>query len=167
MSQTAEACSCIPPTLELERARASFIFEGTVSASPIEARIDGHAVRTYKFDVIRYWKGDAGNAVTLTSSAEPGGCGREFLTGGRYIVFAEANAPLGEMTDTVCSLTASVETSSSTIHSLGSGKAPGSGRESGSCTYAPTHSPGGIPMSLWALAIIFWRRSIKLFPIEP
>lgn len=110
-----------PPAVAAERAEAV-----------IEARVDGVAGSTdktgpgvvrYELAVLRVFKGDVPVSAQLVTRASSAACGRSFVIGKRYLIYAGRNDD-GELTDTLCSRTRLVTTADEDLAVLGAGASP-------------------------------------------
>lgn len=118
-SRTARACSCLPPPapgLALEQ--ADVVFEGR----PYAASVEGGDTR-YSFEVDRFWKGEPGDRVELTTASSSAACGRTFQIGTAYLVYARQAAGSG-LRDTLCSRTRTMMAAEEDMEVLGAPRQP-------------------------------------------
>lgn len=123
----AEACSCIgkpPPSVAAERADAV-----------IEARVDGVEgvsgtpnargadLLRYELSVARIFKGEVGASTTLVTRSSSAACGRSFVVGKRYLIYAYRTDD-GDLADTMCSRTRLLSEADEDLAALGAGTVP-------------------------------------------
>lgn len=81
----AMACKCAPQPFETQANEADMIFAGQVSYREVIGN------RTFvKFKLSAIYKGNAANAITITTGLGGGDCGYNFETGKSYLVFSKA-----------------------------------------------------------------------------
>ena len=93
----------IPPPKEAAEA-ASVVFEGTAvgmtSDKPPGQKLVYHV---YEFEVVRAFKGEATERVTIRTMNNSAACGRSYEIGENYLVYARDAD--GQLTDNLCSRT--------------------------------------------------------------
>lgn len=110
-----------PPAVAAERAEA--VFEARVDGVAGSTGPAGPGVVRYELAVLRVFKGDVAAAAQLTTRASSAACGRSFVIGKRYLVYAGRNED-GELTDSLCSRTRLVSTADEDLAVLGAGAPP-------------------------------------------
>lgn len=94
-----------------------------------EARIDAvqyadtSGMVRYELAVLRVFKGDVGASAPLVTRASSAACGRNFVVGKRYLIYAY-RTPEGDLGDTMCSRTRLVATADEDLAALGAGSPP-------------------------------------------
>lgn len=120
----AEACSCLPPPPPHEALEQSAaVFEGRAAA--IAEVADGPlADRRYELEVLRFWKGELGDTVTITTASSSAACGRSYEIGEIYLVYAVQDPESGELRDYLCSRTRPLRGADEDLAVLGPGTTP-------------------------------------------
>lgn len=121
----ARACSCVRPPPPLAAAeKADVVFEGRAAAPTTE----GMRIRT-TFEVLRTFKGDAGTHVDVLTMSSSAACGRRYVPGESYLVYAfQSN---GSLADNLCSRTRRSSEAAVDFEVLGGGVAPAAPPEDG------------------------------------
>ncbi len=120
----ANACSCVGlsrPSVAAERADA--VFEARVDNVEGSQDPRGAGMVRYEMTVARIFKGEVGASVQLTTRASSAACGRSFVIGKRYLVYAYRTDD-GELADTMCSRTRLISAADEDLAALGPGVAP-------------------------------------------
>lgn len=111
-AKEARACSCVPPpppNTALERAASVFVGEVvSVTASGQQKKV--------RLTVDERFKGEGDELVTLLTPAESAACGRNFVKGTRYLVYAEEVE--GVLHDHLCSRTTPIEQAKDDLEAL-------------------------------------------------
>lgn len=114
----ARACSCTRPPPPLAAAEeADVVFEGRAAAPTTE----GMRLRT-NFEVLRTFKGDTGVRVDVLTMSSSAACGRRYVPGETYLVYAFAAN--GSLADNLCSRTRRSSEASTDFAMLGAGVDP-------------------------------------------
>ncbi|HFE44141.1 MAG TPA: hypothetical protein ENJ18_01425 [Nannocystis exedens] len=119
----ASACSCLPPEPPkeaLEKAQAVFV--GRVLEISEEGGGDMLARRRYRFEVSRFWKGELGETITLSSAASSAACGRSYAQDEQYLIYASTDPNGGGLVDFLCSRTRTLASADEDLAVLGPGK---------------------------------------------
>jgi hypothetical protein len=118
----ARACSCLPPPAPtVARDQSDAVFEARVDAVH-NADSVGMAVR-YDLAVLRVFKGEVGASASLVTNSSSAACGRTFVLGKRYLVYAH-RGPEGDLRDSLCSRTRQIGTADEDLAALGVGTPP-------------------------------------------
>jgi len=111
----ARACRCLPPPPPLEElADSDAVFSGTVAAVELD---ETGLVRHIKFEVANCWKGGVGALVEIQTSASGASCGRGFVIGVEYLVYA--TGPGGALHVSLCDRTKRLEFAQEDLGALG------------------------------------------------
>lgn len=124
----AYACTCVeppPPETALEQSHA--VFAGEVlsirkTRSAAGLRQGAAYPVEVTFRVIEIWKGVDTDRLTIRTSASSESCGFEFVTGVRYIVYANENRD--GLSTGACTRTADLAHAAEDLQALGKGTAP-------------------------------------------
>lgn len=101
------------------REQADAVFEARVEAVQ---NADAGMVR-YDLAVLRVFKGEVGPSAPLLTRASSAACGRSFVQGKRYLIYAHRTAE-GDLGDTMCSRTRQIATADEDLAALGAGAPP-------------------------------------------
>jgi len=112
----------VPPPAEALDG-ASVVFEGRTFAHERLGTGPGPGKIRYSFEVIRYFKGDPGEKVTIETAGHSAACGRSFEEGVAYLVYARERD--GKLVDNLCSRTRLSKAASEDFEVLGEGKSHG------------------------------------------
>lgn len=105
LPHAAQACSCVlPPPPAVAAERAEGVFEARVDGVQGSGDRAGTGTVRYDLAVLRVWKGELGAQAQLVTRASSAACGRSFVIGKRYLIYAGRNED-GEWTDGMCSRT--------------------------------------------------------------
>lgn len=117
----ARACSCLPKPPPADALRdAAIVFEGRTFAHEKIGTGPGPGRIHFAFEVIRHFKGDPGDKVTIVTAGHSAACGRSFQEGAPYLVYARERD--GEFTDNLCSRTRLSKDASEDFEILGAGR---------------------------------------------
>lgn len=116
--EAAQACSCVMPTFEEQRAQSAAIFEGRVDA----IRADGDEV-VVVFHVTQAWRGVTTERVEIRTASSSAACGYAFEVGTHYLVYAGRRNE-GPLAVSLCSRTAPADDANDDRQLLGSGTIP-------------------------------------------
>jgi len=154
----AHACSCAPPKdAATALAGSHTVFEGrVVQSNPENAQAGGPpplvpGPMLHRFEVIRSWKGEPADLVTVRTAGSSASCGRSYDKGVGYIIYASLEAD-GLLRDTLCTRTRKSNDSLEDIAILdGNSSTPAVAQEASSeeqvpATRAPT--PKALPEEL-------------------
>jgi MYXO-CTERM domain-containing protein len=138
-ASTSLACSCAPaPDAAAALAGAHTVFEGKVVQSNAENAQAGGPVplapgpMLHRFQVLRSWKGEPTELVTVRTPGSAAACGRSYRKGQTYLVYASID-PDGLLRDTLCTRTRSSAEAQQDIASL-----------DGKATAAPAAEPARV-----------------------
>lgn len=138
----ASACSCAGGQLPADAARqADAVFEGRVVRAPTRRTGSFSEQTKYEFSVVRSWKGDLPQTVTIKTAASSAACGRRYNSGEVYLVYASRGDD-NRLHDNLCSRTRKSRAASEDFASLGPGQSPIRTREK---TQAQALEPPRIP----------------------
>ena len=116
-----QACSCLPPPAPaVARDQAEAVFEGRVD---IVQTSDTTGMVRYVLAVQRVFKGDLPASTTVVTRSTSAACGRSFVLGKRYLVYAH-RTPEGDLGDSMCSRTRQIGTADEDLAVLGAGTTP-------------------------------------------
>lgn len=110
-----------PPAVAAERADA--VLEARVDGVSGSTDPTGPGVVRYELAVLRVFKGDVAVTAHLVTRASSAACGRSFVVGKRYLIYAGRNDD-GDLTDTLCSRTRLITTADEDLAVLGAGAPP-------------------------------------------
>jgi len=115
-SDAAHACRCAPPSPPLKALEASnAVFSGTVTA--VELDVTGRwPVHRIEFDVALCWKGGLGAKVEVQTPNSSAACGRDFVVGVEYLVYAAGG---GSLNTNLCDRTGRLEFAQEDLDALG------------------------------------------------
>jgi len=120
----ASACSCAGGQLPAEAARqADAVFEGRVVRAPTRRTGSYTQTTKYEFSVVRVWKGDLPQNVSIKTQASSAACGRRYTSGEVYLVYARRGDD-NVLRDNLCSRTRKSRAASEDFASLGPGQSP-------------------------------------------
>jgi hypothetical protein len=118
----ARACSCLPPPAPtVARDQADAVFEARVDE--VQSADGNGAILRYDLAVLRVFKGELGPQTPLMTRSSSAACGRTFVKGKRYLVYAY-RTPEGDLGDTMCSRTRQIATADEDLAALGAGTPP-------------------------------------------
>lgn len=111
-AREARACSCVPPPPPATAlARSASVFIGEV----VSVTAEGQQKRV-RLTVDERFKGEGDELVTLLTPAQSAACGRNFVKGTRYLVYAEEVE--GVLHDHLCSRTTSLDQAKDDLEAL-------------------------------------------------
>jgi hypothetical protein len=120
----AEACRCVPRTLEEHVREAAAIFEGRVrSIEPADPTGPGGGPLRVVFDVVQTWRGANAERVEVITAGSSAACGYGFEVGHSYLVYADATEN-GGLSVGLCSRTRPADEADEDRERLGSGVVP-------------------------------------------
>jgi hypothetical protein len=140
---TALACSCAPPGSPERSLEASdAVVEARAIAGPTAIRSSEAAADTsamlqgpveYQFEVIRSWKGNFGEPLTVQTAGHSAACGRNYSLGTSYVLYLH-NVVGSRASDGACSRTRAVKDAAEDIAFLGADQGSDEGKPSSSTT---------------------------------
>jgi hypothetical protein len=178
------ACSCSVLTPAEAYEQADAVFEGrVVEVRAPAADAAAHASsRSVHLQVVRAWKGIAGEQVEVTTAVGGTACGYDFAAERSYFVYA-ANRD-GKLAVSLCSRTRPMADAAEDLHVLGMGATPVDPHPAsetpkqaeprqpparGGCASCAVGAGGGPPahalrLALCALAALTWRKRSRSRP---
>jgi hypothetical protein len=144
-SSPAHACSCVEPPPPLAAlAQATAVFEARVSRMETDTarlRTTAHLI------VIRQWKGNLPEDVTVTTASQGSLCGFTFTPDTRYLLYAEGTGP-NALSVSLCSRSRPMEQAGEDLAALldvettgPRGAAPAGGSSGGGSSAPPPRGP--------------------------
>ncbi len=116
----ASACSCLPPEPPKEALeKAEAVFVGRVLEVHEEGGGNMLARRRYRFEVSRFWKGELGETITVSSAVSSAACGRSYTQDEQYLIYASTDANGGGLVDFLCSRTRTLASADEDLAVLG------------------------------------------------
>jgi hypothetical protein len=142
----AHACSCMATTPRDAAQAASTVFEGRVlrvdKGDPNAQVNAGH--HTVDLQVVRYFKGEGGESITLQTASNSAACGIEFEIGGSYLVYANTNEGSGLWAG-LCSGTRPMAGAEADLEHLGMGSTPFDPGAGSDQKQPPSETPSAAP----------------------
>ena len=125
VASPAAACSCAEPPPPAEAlAGADVVFEGrAVAVELVEPDPSGLGTQRWQFSVTRYFKGELGPTLTLTSPSVCCVCGRQYPLDVPFVVYARMSEQ-GALRDSMCSSSHALPFEPGEAAALGDGTPP-------------------------------------------
>lgn len=110
------------PAPSVARDQADAVFEASVESIQSSSPGPDTMVR-YELAVHRVFKGDLPALAAIVTPASSAACGRSFVLGRRYLIYAHRTAE-GDLSDSMCSRTRQISAADEDLAALGAGTPP-------------------------------------------